>query len=331
MQRSAARRLHVVQKHIVVEERTGQLNVSDAFGQVNTDGYNYINGQFVAPKNGKYIEVESPQDGRIIGKVAISTMDDVDAAVQAATNAFKTWSKMGVKNRAQVLFKMHALVRDNTDKIADLIVLEHGKTKVEAVGSVAKGNETLEYACSMPQLIPGKVLEVASGVECKDYREPLGVVASIVPFNFPAMVPMWTLPIAIATGNTLIIKPSEKVPLTIAFMVSLFKQAGLPDGVINIVNGGLDAVNGICDHKDIKAVTFVGSSKVAELVSKRCRNLNKKVIALGGAKNYLIALPDCHIDMTATDVMRSFSGCAGQRCMAASVLLVVGSVPSEKK
>jgi len=168
-------------------------------------------------------------------------------------------------------------------------------------------------------------LEVAGGVECKDYRDPIGVVASIVPFNFPAMVPMWTLPIAIATGNTLILKPSEKVPLTITYMVALFKEAGLPDGVINIVNGGLDAVNGICDHPDIKAVTFVGSSRVAEIVAKRCRNLNKKVLALGGAKNYLIALPDCHVDMTSTDVMKSFAGCSGQRCMAASVLLVVGA------
>lgn len=330
MQPSASKRLSQIGHHFVTEQKTSQVHTANVFGQGCTAGDNYINGQSVPPKNRKYLDIESPGNGAIIGKVAMSTAEDVHQAVQAASAAFKTWSKLPVKNRTQILFKMHALVRDNADKIADCIVLEHGKTKAEALGSVHKGNETLEYACSMPQLLPGRVLEVATGVECKEYKDPIGVVASIVPFNFPAMVPMWTLPIAIATGNTLILKPSEKVPLTLALMVALFKEAGLPDGVINIVNGGLSAVEAICDHPDIKAVTFVGSSKVAEIVAKRCRALNKKVLALGGAKNYLIALPDCHTDMTATDVMKSFAGCSGQRCMAASVLLVVGVGKGEK-
>jgi len=285
---------------------------------------NWIGGREVPPVSGKYLEVQNPSDGSIIGQVALSGPADIAAAVKSAEEAFETWGSMPVKTRTQVLFKLHAILRDNTDVLADFIVLEHGKTKAEAIGDVVKGNETMEYACSMPQLIPGRVLPVSTGVECKEFRIPKGVVASIAPFNFPAMVPLWTIPIAIATGNCIIVKPSEKVPLTLCKMVKLFKEAGLPDGVINIVNGAVDCVNGICDNPDIKAVTFVGSTKVAGLVYERCAKLQKSCRALGGAKNYLVALPDCNVDMTAHDIVRSFSGCAGQRCMAASVLLTVG-------
>jgi len=257
----------------------------------------------------------------------MSNAQDVNQAVEAAEKAFVGWSDITVKSRVQILLKLHALMRDHAGELADLIVQEHGKTKQEALGDVNKGNETLEYACSMPQLLAGRVLEVSRGVECRDYKKPLGVVASIVPFNFPAMVPFWTMPIAIATGNCIIIKPSEKVPLTMNRIMDFMKQAGLPDGVVQTVNGGVATVNALCDHPKIKAVTFVGSSKVAEIVSKRCANLNKKVLALGGAKNHLVALPDCNVDMTSTDVVNSFTGCAGQRCMAASVLLTIGPNP----
>jgi methylmalonic acid semialdehyde dehydrogenase len=208
--------------------------------------------------------------------------------------------------------------------LADLIVLEHGKNRVEAYGSIDKGNETVEWACSLPQVCQGKILEVSGGITCHDVREPLGVVASIVPFNFPFMVPMWTLPIAIAAGNTFILKPSEKVPLTMYRVMDLIKRAGVPDGVVNIVNGMADVVLAICDQKEIQAVSFVGSSKVAEIVHKRCRGHNKRVLALGGAKNHMVALNDCNVDMCSSDVVNSFTGCAGQRCMAASVLLTVG-------
>lgn len=288
---------------------------------------NYINGSFVAPASGKYLAVTSPADGEVITEVAMSTEADVAKAVEAAQAAFEKWSAITVKSRAQYLLKLHALIRDNASELADIIVKEHGKTKIEAMGDVAKGNETVEYACSMPQLLAGRVLEVSRGIECKDYKRPLGVVASIVPFNFPAMVPFWTIPIAIATGNCVILKPSEKVPLTMRRIMGLFEKAGIPPGVVQIVNGGVDAVNAICDHPQIKAVTFVGSSKVAGIVQKRCRDLNKRVLALGGAKNHLVALPDCNIDMTSTDVVNSFTGCSGQRCMAASVLLTVGPMP----
>lgn len=288
---------------------------------------NFIGGKFTPPSSGKYMDIECPADGKVIGKVALSNAEDVDAAVKSSAKAFETWGQMSVKARAAILFKLHAALRDNTEMFADLIVLEHGKTKAEAVGEVNKGNETMEYATSMPQLLAGRNLEVSTGVECKDTRTPRGVVASIVPFNFPLMVPMWTLPIAIATGNCIVLKPSEKVPIGLTKLVELFQKTGLPDGVINIVHGAVDVVNGICDHPSIKAVTFVGSTKVAGIVHQRCAQTHKNVRAMGGAKNYLVAVPDCNLDMTANDVMKSFAGCAGQRCMAASVLLTVGQQP----
>ncbi|CAG8785009.1 3961_t:CDS:10, partial [Dentiscutata erythropus] len=289
---------------------------------------NFIDGLYVDPVKAssiKYIPVTTPHTGKVIAQCPVSTAEDVDKAVEAAKKAFKKWSSRTVKDRAQALIRFHNLLSTHIEELADLIILEHGKNKAEAMASISKGAETVEYAISLPQLLQGKILEVSRGVSCQDARVPLGVVASIVPFNFPIMVPFWTLPIAIATGNTLILKPSEKVPMTMNRVVSLLKEAGIPDGVINIVNGTVDAVNAICDHPDIKAVTFVGTSHVANLVSERCHKLGKRVLALGGAKNHLIASPDCNIETTSTDIVNSFSGCAGQRCMAASVLLVIGS------
>eukprot|EP01083_Nonionella_stella_P081857 225722_1 len=285
---------------------------------------NFINGKFVPPSTNEYMDVVSPVTKKVIGKVAISGPEDVNRAVEAAQRAYETWGALTVKRRAAHLIKLHHLIGENSEKIAEIIMNEHGKNKLEALGSVAKGNETVEYAMSLPQLIAGRVLEVSGGVECKEIREPLGVCASVVPFNFPAMVPFWTLPICIGTGNCQILKPSEKVPLTMSFIATLVAQAGIPAGVFQIVNGTVPVVESLCDHPDIKALTFVGSSKVAEIVSKRCRSHNKRVLALGGANNHLVALPDCDREMTAQDIVNSYSGCTGQRCMAASVLLVVG-------
>jgi malonate-semialdehyde dehydrogenase (acetylating) / methylmalonate-semialdehyde dehydrogenase len=189
---------------------------------------------------------------------------------------------------------------------------------------VAKGNETVEYACSLPQVAQGKWLKVSSEVSCQDRRDPLGVIASIVPFNFPFMVPFWTVPIALVMGNVVILKPSEKVPLTMRRVASLFEQAGFPPGVFTMVQGTRECVEALIDHPDIKAVTFVGSSPVAKMVSTRCRALDKRCTALGGAKNHLVVLPDCESDGASSDICVSFAGCAGQRCMAASVLLLVG-------
>ena len=195
----------------------------------------------------------------------------------------------------------------------------------EALADVAKGNETVEYACSLPQLMQGRIDKVSSAVTCQDRRDALGVVVSIVPFNFPFMVPHWTIPLALVTGNTIVLKPSEKVPLTMYKVMELFEKAGFPKGVINLINGTKDAVTELIDHTLVKAVTFVGSSPIAQLVKERCNVLNKRCTALGGAKNHLIALPDCDIESTANDVVVSYAGCAGQRCMAASVLLIVGN------
>jgi len=286
---------------------------------------NFIADKFIAPQEPKYLDVSSPRDGSIIGKVALSSANDVSSAVTVAKRAFQSWSRLDVKKRVKCLIKLHELIEEHEDAIADLIVLEHGKNKAEALGDVRKGNETVEYAMAMPQLIAGNCLEVASGVECREIREAMGVVACVVPFNFPAMVPFWTTPIAIATGNCVILKPSEKVPLTMHYIAKLFVKAGVPEGVFQIVNGDRPVVEALCDHPDIKALTFVGSSKVADIVSKRCRAQSppKKVLALGGAKNHLVAVPDCNVDMTSTDIVNSFAGCSGQRCMAASVLLTV--------
>lgn len=205
---------------------------------------------------------------------------------------------------------------------------ENGKTYGEAVAEVEKSIELTEFATSLPQLITGEILEVSKGVECRTEHVPLGVVASIVPFNFPAMVPNWTIPNAIALGNCMIIKPSEKVPLSTARLAQLLKEAGLPDGVLNIVNGDSEIVNAICDHPGIEAVSFVGSTKVAKIVYQRATQNYKRALALGGAKNHLMVLPDAIPGMTAQNVAASMSGCAGQRCMAASAMIGVGNVDS---
>ncbi|RHY40204.1 hypothetical protein DYB30_008409 [Aphanomyces astaci] len=290
---------------------------------------NFIHGVFTPAKGGEYLDVESPTTGDVIGKVALSAKADVDAAVAYAKAAFGPWSSLTVKARAAIMLKFHELIRHHVDELADLVVLENGKNKSEAVASVLKGNETVEYACSLPQLLQGRVLEVSRGITCHETRDPLGIIVSIVPFNFPVMVPLWTVPIALTTGNCVILKPSEKVPATMTRIAQLLAQAGVPPGVFQIVHGQAPSVTALVDHPDVHAVTFVGSSPVAQLISRRCRAIDKRVLALGGAKNHLVALPDASVEATARDVVASFAGCAGQRfltrCMAASVLLLVGN------
>ncbi|RHY38793.1 hypothetical protein DYB34_012157 [Aphanomyces astaci] len=286
---------------------------------------NFIHGVFTPAQGGEYLDVESPTTGDVIGKVALSAKADVDAAVAYAKAAFGPWSSLTVKARAAIMLKFHELIRHHVDELADLVVLENGKNKSEAVASVLKGNETVEYACSLPQLLQGRVLEVSRGITCHETRDPLGIIVSIVPFNFPVMVPLWTVPIALTTGNCVILKPSEKVPATMTRIAQLLAQAGVPPGVFQIVHGQAPSVTALVDHPDVHAVTFVGSSPVAQLISRRCRAIDKRVLALGGAKNHLVALPDASVEATARDVVASFAGCAGQRCMAASVLLLVGN------
>jgi malonate-semialdehyde dehydrogenase (acetylating)/methylmalonate-semialdehyde dehydrogenase len=289
---------------------------------------NYIGGKFVPPSTGEYLPVLNPADDSTIGMVALSTAVDVDQAVAAAKQALPAWSSLTIKARAAIMLRFHALVRHHAHELAELIVQENGKNITEALADVAKGNETVEYACSLPQLATGQTLRVSSQVKCEDRRVPLGVVASIVPFNFPFMVPMWTMPIALVMGNTFILKPSEKVPLTMNKVADLIEKAGFPPGVFNMVNGSKDAVQALIANPVVKAVTFVGSSPVAQIVSTQCGALNKRCTALGGAKNHLVALPDCDFEDAASDICVSFAGCAGQRCMAASVLLTVGQQDS---
>ena len=287
---------------------------------------NFYGGQFVDSQASEWLDVTSPIDGALLSQVPMSGAAELDAAVDAAKKASDSWSKATIKERAQVFFRYRSLLEKYSDELTALVTEENGKTADEASAEVDKSIELCEFACSMPQLVAGEVLEVSKGVECRVEHFPLGVVASIVPFNFPLMVPNWTVPNALVLGNTMIMKPSELVPLSCQRMAEILKEAGLPDGVFNIVNGGREIVESICDHQGIAAVSFVGSTKVAKIVYQRSTQALKRCVSLGGAKNHLFVLPDANPTMTATNVAASMSGCAGQRCMAASAMLAVGDV-----
>lgn len=287
---------------------------------------NYINGNFTDSSSSKTIDIISPLDGTLLSVMPCSCSSDLNDAVHAAQAAFINWSRTPVKERVQVFFKYKYLLEKNLHSLAALISEENGKTVSEAIAEIEKCIELTEFATALPQLVTGEILEVSKGVECRTEHVPLGVVASIVPFNFPAMVPNWTIPNAIALGNCMIIKPSEKVPLTLSKIALLLKEAGLPDGVFNIVNGDGEIVEAICSHPGIEAVSFVGSTKVAKIVYRQATQHLKRCLALGGAKNHLLVLPDAKPDMTAQNVAASMSGCAGQRCMAASAMVGVGKV-----
>jgi malonate-semialdehyde dehydrogenase (acetylating)/methylmalonate-semialdehyde dehydrogenase len=287
---------------------------------------NFINGSFTVIVSKRVLLVTSPIDGSELAELPCSTAIDVDKAVAAARLAFDSWSKTPVKERVQVFFRYKFLLEKHLHELAVLCSEENGKTISESIAEIEKCIELTEFACSLPQLVTGEILEVSKGVECRTEHVPLGVVASIVPFNFPAMVPNWTIPNAIALGNCMIMKPSEKVPLTLGRIALLLKEAGLPDGVFNIVHGDAEIVNAICDHPDIEAVSFVGSTKVAQMVYRRATGNLKRCLALGGAKNHLLVLPDATPDMSAQNITASMSGCAGQRCMAAATMIGVGSV-----
>ncbi|KAJ1827256.1 aldehyde dehydrogenase (NADP(+)) ald6 [Coemansia sp. RSA 2599] len=295
---------------------------------------NFIDNKAVAPvapsseKEGSMgtLAVTTPHTGETIATVPLSTEADVDMAVASAKAAFPGWSSLTYKARAAKLLALYNALSSSMDELADLIVKEHGKTRVEAQGDVSKGLETLEYALSLPQLAQGRIEYVSGGVQCRDERVALGVVGGIVPFNFPFMVPFWTIPLALGMGNTYVLKPSEKVPLTMTRVAEIAASV-LPPGVLNIVHGDRRAASALLEHPGISALAFVGTSEIAEAVYLRGTTLGKRVLALGGAKNHLVALPDCDVEMTAQDVVNSFTGCAGERCMAASVLLVVGEQP----
>ncbi|HEY8166505.1 MAG TPA: CoA-acylating methylmalonate-semialdehyde dehydrogenase [Gemmatimonadaceae bacterium] len=283
---------------------------------------NYVGGSFIAGGH-SFLDVYNPAEGTVISRVPLSSREDVDRAVEAAKAAFPAWSTLPIKERVQVFYRYRNLLEKNIEELTALVTEENGKVYPEAKAEILKSIELTEFACSLPQITAGEVLEVSRGVECRIEKFPLGVVASIAPFNFPNMVPNWTIPNAIALGNCLILKPSELVPLSANRIAELLREAGLPEGVFQVVHGGKDVVEAICDHSGIEAISFVGSTKVAKLVYRRGTANLKRVLALGGAKNHLIVMPDADTEMTSSNVVASMSGCAGQRCMAASVMVAV--------
>lgn len=291
---------------------------------------NYIGGEWVESETTEYEVVINPATGEEIAKVPLSTHGDVEKAVQAAEEAFKTWSQLAVPRRARILFKYQQLLVDNWEELAKLITIENGKNLPEARGEVQRGIECVEFAAGAPTLMMGEQLpDIATNVESGMYRYPLGVVGGITPFNFPMMVPAWMFPLAIAVGNSFILKPSERTPLLANKLAELFEEAGLPKGVLNIVHGAHDVVNGILEHKKIKAVSFVGSQPVAEYVYKKGTDHLKRVQALAGAKNHSVVLADANLDHAATQITSAAFGSAGERCMAAAVVTVEESVADE--
>jgi malonate-semialdehyde dehydrogenase (acetylating)/methylmalonate-semialdehyde dehydrogenase len=288
---------------------------------------NWIGGAWVDSVSTKNEPVYNPATEEILAYVPMSVQEDVDRAVNNAKEAFVQWSRTPVPRRARILFKYQQLLVDNWEELARLVTKENGKSYSEAYGEVLRGIECVEFAAGAPTLMMGKQLpDIASNLESGMYRYPVGVVGGITPFNFPMMVPCWMFPLAIACGNTFVMKPSERTPLLANRLAELFKEAGLPDGVFNIVHGAHDVVNGILEHKEIKAVSFVGSHPVAEYVYKTASAHGKRVQALAGAKNHSIVMPDADLDLTVKEIINASFGSAGERCMACSVVVAVGEI-----
>jgi malonate-semialdehyde dehydrogenase (acetylating)/methylmalonate-semialdehyde dehydrogenase len=286
---------------------------------------NFVGGRWVASRASQALDVHNPATGQVIARTPLSTGEDLAAAVAAAKKAWPAWRDTPPVVRARALFRFRQLLEDHFEELARIVTTEHGKTLDESRGSVRRGIECVEVACGTPSLAAGYSLEqIANGIDCTVFRQPLGVCAAIAPFNFPAMVPLWFLPFAVATGNTFIVKPSEQVPLSQKRMFELLEQCDLPPGVINLVHGGREVVEAICDHPDIRAVSFVGSTPVARAVYQRATHAGKRVQALGGAKNFVVVMPDADLDRAMPVITESFYGCAGERCLAGSVLVPVG-------
>nr|WP_249317172.1 CoA-acylating methylmalonate-semialdehyde dehydrogenase [Bacillus sp. FJAT-50079] len=288
---------------------------------------NFINGNWISAESEEKEPVFNPATGEVLAYVPLSSKSDVDAAVHAAKEAFKTWSQTPVPRRARILFKYHQLILEHYEDLAKLITKENGKNLEEARGEVLRGLECVEFAAGAPTLMMGSVLpDIATKMESAMYHYPIGVVGGITPFNFPMMVPCWMFPLAIACGNTFVLKPSERTPLLAARLVDLFMEAGLPKGVLNLVNGGHDVVNGLLEHGEVKAISFVGSQPVAEYVYKTAAAYGKRVQALAGAKNHSIVLKDCNLDKAVQGILTAAFGSAGERCMASSVVTVEESI-----
>lgn len=285
-----------------------------------------IGGEFVQNAAGRSLPVTNPATGETIARLPLASARELEEVVKKASQAQKSWGDTPLKDRVQVLFRLKSLIEERKNEIAKVVTLENGKTQEESVASIARAIECVEFATSLPQTSAGQVLEVSKGVECKMLRFPLGVVAGITPFNFPFMVPMWMIPLALACGNAFILKPSEQTPLASIEIAKLLKDAGLPAGVFSVIHGDKEIVDAICVNSEIKAIGFVGSTTVARIVYENGTASGKRVRALGGAKNHLCVVPDADPEMAASNIVASVTGCCGQRCMAASVLLAVGEV-----
>src|SRR5712692_6898577 len=286
---------------------------------------NYVNGAWRPSTTTEYVEVINPATAEVLTRTPLSTDADVDSAVQTAAEAFPVWRRTPPGERIQYLFKLKNLLEEHLDELAKLITLENGKTFGEAKAELRRGIENVEVACGIPMMMQGYNLEdVTPGVDETMIRQPLGVVAAITPFNFPAMIPFWFLPYAIACGNTFVLKPSERVPLTMRRAMELIERTGIPKGVVNLVNGGRAAVDALCDHPNVRAISFVGSTPVAKHVYARAAVSGKRMQCQGGAKNHVIVLPDADMDLATQIIGDSAFGCAGQRCLAVSVAVTIG-------
>jgi malonate-semialdehyde dehydrogenase (acetylating)/methylmalonate-semialdehyde dehydrogenase len=285
----------------------------------------FIDGEWRTLR-GASTPIFNPSTGEVIAECPVGNASHVDEAVQAAAAAFPAWRDTPPVERARVFFRYRQLLEQNFDRICQTISREHGKTLVEARGSLFRGVENVEYACGIPSLLMGDTLEnIARGVDCETMLQPLGVCVGITPFNFPAMVPMWMFPTALACGNTFILKPSEKVPLTAVLIIELLEQAGLPKGVLNIVHGGREVVDALLTHPKVKAISFVGSTPVARHIYETGTKNGKRVQANGGAKNYIVVMPDADVPKTVEALSTAAFGCAGERCMAGSTAITVGA------
>ncbi|TQR18467.1 CoA-acylating methylmalonate-semialdehyde dehydrogenase [Psychrobacillus soli] len=291
---------------------------------------NNIHGKWVDSRGTEVESIPNPATGETIAYVPISTKEDVDLAVQAASTAFDEWSLVPVPNRARYLYKYHQLLLENKDELAAIITAENGKTLKDASGEVQRGIEVVELATSTPSMMMGDALpNIAEGIDGSIWRYPIGVVAGITPFNFPMMVPLWMFPLAIACGNTFVLKVSERTPILAEKLVDLFYEAGFPNGVLNLVHGSKDVVNGLLEHPSIKAISFVGSEPVAKYVYETGSANGKRVQALAGAKNHGIVLADCHLEKTVQGVIGAAFGSSGERCMACSVVAVEEDIAEE--
>ncbi|ADU29582.1 methylmalonate-semialdehyde dehydrogenase [Evansella cellulosilytica DSM 2522] len=287
--------------------------------------HNFIGGEWVRSSSTEHLDVINPATNDVLSKVPISSKEDVDKAAKSARVAFQIWKKVPVPKRARILYKYHHLLTENHDELANLIVLENGKAYKEAYGEVQRGIECVEFAAGAPTLMMGETLSgIAEEIDSEMFRYPLGVVGGITPYNFPMMVPLWMFPLAIACGNTFILKPSERTPLLATKLVEMFTESGAPPGVLNVVHGAHEVVNGLLDHEDINAISFVGSQPVAKYVYERAASQGKRVQALAGAKNHHVVMPDANKSKAIQHIISSTFGSAGQRCMACSAVVVVG-------